>query len=445
MSNLVKQSQLSQVAVGLWEKVKERYQGVYENATYDETTKVMTLTKKDGTTTEIALTDLASLSQNNSFNGENIFKDIFLGGESHQVGGEVYSGNRGGATGTKKFGRRDYDSHVNNGTGYVRSLLIGVTGKTVGEEVTVNIWEVKKGTTKADDLPVLIANQLKLPIQDNASWVNNSANGNSHYVEFRINKKYETPTYFIYQVDPSTQADRVTGVTLQNSEFIFIGDDVEVTQTSIASSSVTDTMGIHALICGKVNLMDLVLSGGSVKTVNGQSADGQGNVVVGISHIDQLQQTLDEKVNQSQIGNEANKIPLIESNGKLATSIIPDLAITSVQSVADQAAALALVTAGTIQTGDVVILTQEKNKVYMHNGTTTGNFGDQFIELSLGNGSVKNINGQVADSTGKVTLTATVTQGATGDIVLAVGDQSNFATLQCMTDTEVQAIINQFV
>ncbi len=64
---------------------------------------------------------------------------------------------------------------------------------------------------------------------------------------------------------------------------------------------------------------------------------------------------------------------------------------------------------------------------------------------NAGSGTVTSVNGQTPSGTGEVTLTATVSQEVDGDIVLTVGNQNNFATLQCMTDQQVQDIKNLFV
>lgn len=441
MSNLVKQSQLSDVVVTLWEKVKEKTDGAFKNATYEKTTQTITFTKIDGNTIEVPLTDLASKELNNVFTGRNVFGDLFVGGASVVVGGEVPAGNRGGALGNKKFGHRGYDSHADGGDGYVNSLLIGVT-KNVGEQATVSVWEVAKGTDRSGDIPTLIASNVQFTVKDGAPWTT----GNRRYVEFPINKKYNSPTYFIYQVHPSTEADRVVvGATDEN--YVLIGDSEDVTQGSITGLSSFDILGVHALKRGEVNIIDLITGGGSVKTVNNQTPNGQGNVTIGIEHINGLQGALDDKVSQSRIGNQATQIPQIGGDGKLDASIIPELAITRVKTTTDRQSALTLIgdTENHIQTGDVVVLTGEKNAIFMYNGTVGGTFENSFIELSIGEGTVKMVNGQAPSSTGAVSLRAGVTQEVTGDIVLAVGDVADFATLQCMTPQEVQAIKDLFV
>lgn len=441
MSNLVKQSQLSEVAVALWEKVKERTNEHFVNATYDKATQTITFTKFDNSEVTVNLTDLASKELDNVFTGKNVFGDLFVGGESVAIGGEIPAGNRGGALGTKKFGHRGYDSHANNGNGYVKSLSIGIQGKNVGETATVNVWEVAKGTDRNGDIPTLIASNVQLAVKDEAPWTA----GNRRYVEFPINKKYEVPTYFIYQVHPSEEADRVISTDGDNEEYVLIGDSEDVTQENIAGLSTFSIVGVHALNRGEVNIIDLITSGGSVKSVNNQMPDGQGNVTVGIDHIDGLRAELDGKVPLTEIGNAANQIPRIGRDGKLDTSIIPELAITRVHPVANQQEAMDLIGAGTIQTGDVVVVEDAQNAIFMYNGGTNSDFDTDFIELSIGDGTVKMVNGQAPSGTGEVTLTATVSQEVDGDIVLTVGNQNNFATLQCMTNQQVQDIIALFV
>lgn len=443
MSNLVKQTQLKEVTLDLWTKIKERTNAAFKEVSYSEAEQKITFTKIDGNTVEVSLEDLASKELDNVFTGKNIFKDLFIGGESEVVGGIVPAGNRGGAIGTKKFGHRGYDSHANNGNGYVNSLLIGVT-KNVGATATISVWAVKKGSTRNDDIPTLVASNVELPVKGEAPWGNTS--GNRNYVEFLVNKKYNSPTYFIYQVHPSTEADRIV-TSVADENYVLIGDNVNVTQESIASLSNFEIVGVHALKRGEINIIDLITSGESVKTVNNQMPDGQGNVTVGIEHIDGLQTALDSKVDDSEVSTTAvaNMIPRLGTDGKLDTNMIPELAITRVHPVTNQQGAMDLIGAGTIQTGDVVVITNEKNAVFMYNGTTGGTFENSFIKLSIGDGTVKTVNGQIPNGSGEVELTATVDQTSTDNIILSVGNQNNFATLECMTTQDVQEIKDLFV
>ena len=152
--------------------------------------------------------------------------------------------------------------------------------------------------------------------------------------------------------------------------------------------------------------------GGTVTSVNNVQPQG-GNVTIDSTNINTtatnqtVQQALDNKVETSRVGNNAGQIPQIDGTGKLATSIIPDLAITSVQVVNEKTDAQNLVTSNSIQVGDVVVIANDNNSVYMYNGTSQATFDANFIELSLGEGTIKVINNQRPDATGSLTLNGT--------------------------------------
>lgn len=63
---------------------------------------------------------------------------------------------------------------------------------------------------------------------------------------------------------------------------------------------------------------------------------------------------------------------------------------------------------------------------------------------NAGGGTVTSVNGEIPVD-GNVALISQVTQAVGQDIVVAVGDQANFATLECMTNAEADLIIDGFV
>lgn len=75
----------------------------------------------------------------------------------------------------------------------------------------------------------------------------------------------------------------------------------------------------------------------------------------------------------------AGGVATLDGGGKLTSSQLPTLAITSVSQVASQAAQLAL----TAQEGDVAIRTDQNNRVYMHNGGTAGTMADWTVLESV--------------------------------------------------------------
>ena len=115
---------------------------------------------------------------------------------------------------------------------------------------------------------------------------------------------------------------------------------------------------------------------------------------------------IDNKVDRNEVGNTDNKIPRL-INGKLSTTILPDLSITSVQTVTTKQDAQNLVTSGQIQVGDVVVVENDNNAVYMHNGNSLATFDDNFLELNVGTGTIKELNGLRPQVNGQLTIDAT--------------------------------------
>jgi len=97
------------------------------------------------------------------------------------------------------------------------------------------------------------------------------------------------------------------------------------------------------------------------------------------------------------------------SSGTLASSVLPPVALTTVQVAVDETAQLAL----TAEEGDVVVRSDE-NKSYMHNDGSAGTMAD-WTELQTPTDSVLSVNGE----TGTVVIT-------TGDI--GVDADSNYVT-----------------
>lgn len=231
------------------------------------------------------------------------------------------------------------------------------------------------------------------------------------------------------------------------------------------------------------------------KTITFTGVDGTTTSTVELTNLAELQdlvglaqelaKVINEKADKfesTDIGGQdhATKVVKLNSEGKLDSAMLPDLALTTVQTALDRAAAQDLVTAKTVQVGDVVVLTDEKNKSFMCKSVEGSSFEDNFLELCMADGAVKNINGVTADDAGEVKINAThiklsddsetveaelakkVTtindvEATDGNIVLAlvenasdnrldltVGDQV-ISSILFMTSEEVQEIKNQFV
>ena len=127
------------------------------------------------------------------------------------------------------------------------------------------------------------------------------------------------------------------------------------------------------------------------------------NVTTNGTNIQTIKGELNNKVNTSQIGNTAGKIPQIENDGKLATSIMPALAITEVFVVPDEQAMMSQ----NVQVGDVVVVENEDNTSYMCKNAQASAKLDKFVPINTGLSVVKQVNTKKPDPTGAVTLDGT--------------------------------------
>ena len=122
-------------------------------------------------------------------------------------------------------------------------------------------------------------------------------------------------------------------------------------------------------------------------------------------------------------GTAAGNIPVLDGSGKLSNSVIGSLALTSIQTAADQAAQLALTT----EEGDAVVRSDE-NKTYIKNSGTAGDMSD-FTLLATPTDAVASVNGD----TGTVILNITPT--AKGVNYTAVAGDNLLVTAGAITIT----------
>lgn len=78
MSNLVKKSHLQDVALNLWNRIKEKINETFKGASYDKTTQTITFTKANDATVDVLLTDLVSKTNANVITGETLITDGYI-------------------------------------------------------------------------------------------------------------------------------------------------------------------------------------------------------------------------------------------------------------------------------------------------------------------------------------------------------------------------------
>lgn len=456
-NNVVKHDQFKEVVQDLWTKAKKRDIEVLE---YDANTKTIKGKSNSNADLDIStqLTNVAVVDQENRFTQDNVFTKVYVDGASTTLGMDIPDGGTlehsvGAQNNTRRFGNRKMSTGKKGA--HVDKIVIPMSnGMTVGDNATpLTVWAVKKGETKANDVLIAapIVNGVPLRVKTGDSPFPSSITTTyPRYVEHTINKTFEEDVYFVY-----TFGDHGNCIAKRNlpvSPDHLCIEDSTFNTASITNSRPCDKYGVHLIyMTKKVDIKDLIASGGTVKKVNNQLPDSQGNVTIGISDIANLQAQLNAKVPIADLvdtggtATQHNKVPKLNANGKLDTSFIPEIAITRVKSAANEAAAQGLIGEGEnqLQTGDVVVLDNTK-KAYMYKGTNTSNFENDFLELTMGNGTVKKISNGSPDNTGNVSVL--VTEGGQDGITMSFGTGGTAVKIATyMTTEEVTAIKNLFV
>ena len=189
MSKLINKTRLQQFATKLWEKIKNRYDNAFVNATITtkaETDKKIKFTKASGgTTVDIDLADYARLSDKNDFEKEvssnigMIDNTLKLGALNGNANSRRVSGHRNVTT--KAF----VDGYIDHIVVYTDPSL------AVGTPTTWEVWAIKKGQNKTDD--------VVLKKYDKSANVEEKTfdGGSSRVVKLHIGESFNNEVYFI--------------------------------------------------------------------------------------------------------------------------------------------------------------------------------------------------------------------------------------------------------
>ena len=453
MSHLVKQSQLKEILEHSWRKTKDRYDGTFnavELTPNTSTEKKLKFTKVGGgNTVDIDLVDYARLTDRSKFK-----EDVSVDGVA--VVNNLYLGN--GNTVTSQDRSLGFRGLTTKGfvDGYVKYIEVYMDDNLdVGTQTTWKVWSITKGATNRND------DRVKEVIHSSKVFnIERVQKGGQEkkVVKIPIDREYQEETYFIVRC--TTHGVRViTGInSAYNTDIVNLSD---ANQPSSAGQPIrwdTNADGSNTAmmyIYGRESIGSLsekidAIKSGQVLSVNTQRPDANGNITIGISNIPNLQEELDKKVPKTDLvatggtAAEQNKVPKLDANGKLHTSFIPEIAIVRVKEAANETAAQGMIGEGEnqLQTGDVVVLANTK-KAYMYKGNNTNNFANDFLELTMGNGTVKSVSGGTPDTNGNVSVSV-VEGGATG-ITMSFGNGGTPVTVATyMTTNEVQTIKDIF-
>ena len=434
--NVVNYEKLKEILRELWNRIKDQF---IKSASLDGNT--LKIEKENGSTIDVNLKpilkannidyddantnlgldnvqdvleflekDKASLSKNNVFVGTNTFSDVKLLGKNTFVETDGYW--QTGFHPTDRYcGYRSVSTHSDGASTpkYVSAIRIDVNeGLDVGDTVGgVHIVEVEKKTSKLTDI-------VGDKITEGGSFIVEKDSRGQKVIYVPVEKEYTKDTYFLIGQAGLSQMAQSCYLNVPDDDSInrLMFNDLPATGQPLNHTYGINWVIRHALTNDTIDVREELKSlnnkitnagSGTVTSVNGQTPNDQGEVTVGITNIQGLQDALDNKVNTSEVGNENNKIPRL-NNGKLVDDIIPELAITRIVDATDQADALAKVNSRDIQVGDSVRLTGEENKVYQYTGKEPGVFTDRFIEISLGDATVRTVNGEKPRPNGEVTV-----------------------------------------
>lgn len=175
-----------------------------------------------------------------------------------------------------------------------------------------------------------------------------------------------------------------------NGYFLDEDDMVSNSATKVPSQQSVKAY-VDAEVAGvDTGTVDTVVAGTNIDV----DATDPANPIVSVEALAAADITDFDTAADARISNAAGSSIASLSGGKVPSSQLPAVSLTSVQTAVDEAAQLALTT----EEGDVVVRTDE-NKTYMHNGGTAGTMAD-FTLLNTPADAVTSVNG----STGVVVL-----------------------------------------
>lgn len=452
MSHLVKQSQLKEIARHSWTKTKERYDGAFKEVELTPSTgteKKLKFTRVvGGDTVDVDLVDYARLTDQNNFKKDVAADDV-------AVVNNLNLGRLNGSHNSNRFSGCRTTTSKSFVDGYVDHLLVLADNTlTVGEQTNWKVWAVKKGQNKTNDV-VFKAYHTSGNIR--VAITEYTINGQAEKcAKIPIEEKFAEEVYFIVQCVGKPVRVLTNIVTGHNEHIVNLSSSPQdVANSAIPWDSNAETNMVALYLFGRESIGSLsekinTIKSGQVLSVNTQRPDANGNITIGISNIPNLQEELNEKVPKTDLvatggtATQQNKVPKLDANGKLHTSFIPEIAITRVKTAADEEAAKGLIGEGEnhLQTGDVVVLENTK-KAYMYKGVNTNNFANDFLELTMGNGTVKSVSGGTPDTNGNISVL--VTEGGATGITMSFGAGGAPVTVATyMTTEEVTAIKDIF-
>lgn len=378
--HIVKHDQFSEVVQDLWTKAKKR--GITALA-YEADTKTIKGTNDSDPSFSVSavLSNLASVDERTSFK-KDVSTDI---GSTENY---LYIGTgRTNASSNRTCGYRHMTSKlfVDN---FVSELIVLVDDAAqVGTSVNIQVWAINKQATRSEDrLNKVIPNTSNIKI---TTFMEGSTARKC--LKVPINDSFDNnEVYFLAKLPRDCNFNAITTV-----DTVYRNDAFNTSESPSANSQ----LPWENVAGANVGIMYLI-GRESIKSLSDKISQANADSSLYVKQ---------SEVSASGGADGANKVVRLDRDGKLNTNMLPELAINRVLTADNKNAALSMrgQNANQLQLGDVVVITGEQNKVYMCKNEATGiSFENAFIELSIGNGTVKTVNGQTPGTDGNVTVTA---------------------------------------
>lgn len=418
-NNIVKHGQLEDIARDLWNKAKARD---IEALTYNPTTKTITATNSgtnagtNALSIPVRLTNLVSVDERAEFK-----KDVSVDDAKTVSNSNVGDVNGPVSAGSRTTGYRGLTSKLFT-DGYVKLLRIYLPADA-GNTIDAHVWMIKKGASKTED------KFLDKKVQ-NATVVTSGAN---KYIDVEIERKFEKETFFVLRTVGSQQIQGIRNIKSGFTEDIINVDDNfnpttvdELTNWNNYRPN-TEFVG-HMELHGRTGIADISKRLDEIGTASG-------NYVL---------------QSETTTTSEANKVVKLGRDGKINPDMIPEIAINRVLTATSKENALTMIGDGEnkLQVGDVVVLSEVGNAAYMYKGRAAGRNDDQFdrdfLELTLGTGTIKNINGATPNPQGSIVMTKKTTNTNTISLSFGTGG-TDVELFSYMSEQEVRDIKDLFV
>lgn len=412
-SKLITQSGLNHFATKFWDKIKNKYDRTFKDASITDDKKLIFTKVSDTDPLEVNLKDYARLTDKNNFKHDVSADDVVTLNNRH-IGSQFWTTSRERSLGFRQLTTNSFSD------GYVDHIRIYMPNDiNSGTNSTWFVWAIKKGANGKDGDTVAEVIHRSKELSVNSITENSTE---KKFVKIPINKSFENDTYFIVRC------------TTHNVEVV----------SEIKNEYTADVVNMNGAQ-PPMNKGELINwnSGANVPNNNTVVMHLFGRESIGSLHdkINKLNSDSDLYVKQSEVSTTTspNKVVRLDDNGKLDKNMLPSIAINSyfpITEFTDNGLRNIV-----YENGDVVVVSSTGKKYLCINKVEgQANSTTNFIELNSKDGSVVSVNGK----SGEVNLELEATADKLKLKIRSGSDTTNIVetSVPIVTDADIDSIID---